>query len=263
MTSSAATIQPLADLLDSRQDLREILAKNLNLAHACLLLRRGESESVTRALELALRQTDSDTNVIAECIQAELLRLAGDNPQAIVRAEALALKERFHPAAALYLRNLFPLVDPSHRLPTMAVEPASEPAIEPEEPASVGDSRDSLAMDVRASASASHTEVPVVWAAVANAAGLALLRLHGSDGLQEVRHGEMAIGAMEEAAFARSQRILGNLGFGDLRHASFEGDRRVVHAWREGERSALAVFENDGSASLLAARCSKVFQEAG
>ena len=111
MTSSAANIQPLADLLDSRQDLREILAKNLNLAHACLLLRRGESESVTRALELALRQTDSDTNVIAECIQAELLRLAGENSQAIARAETLALKERVHPAAALYLRNLFPLVD--------------------------------------------------------------------------------------------------------------------------------------------------------
>ncbi|HNY31195.1 MAG TPA: hypothetical protein PKO15_09945 [Fibrobacteria bacterium] len=261
MTSSAPNIQPLADLLDSRQDLREILAKNLNLAHACLLLRRGESESVSRALELALRQSDSDTNVVAECIQAELLRLAGDNVQAIARAEALALKERFHPAAALYLRNLFPLVDPSHRLPTMAVESASDP--HQDAPASVGDSRDSLAMDVRASTSASHDEVPQAWAAVANAAGLILLRLRSGDGHQEVRSQEVAVGAMEEAAFARSQRILANLGFGDLRHVSFEGDKRVVHAWRDGDRSALAVFDNDGSASLLAARCSKVFQEAG
>lgn len=220
---------------------------------------------MTRALDLALRQTDSDTNVVAECIQAELLRLAGDNPQAIARAEALALKERFHPAAALYLRNLFPLVDPSHRLPTMAVEAD----LAPDAGASVGDSpdsvdsRDSMVMDVRASTSASHAEVPAIWATVANASGLALLRLHGADGLQEVSHGEMAIGAMEEAAFSRSQRILANLGFGDLRHASFEGARRIVHAWRDGERSALAVFENDGSASLLAARCTKVFQEAG
>lgn len=261
MTTSAPNIQALADLLDSRQDLREILAKNLNLAHACLLLRRGESESVTRALELALRQSDSDTNVVAECIQAELLRLAGDHAQAIHRAETLALKERFHPAAALYLRNLFPLVDPSHRLPTMAVE--SSPAPEPEGPASVGDSRDSMVMDVRASGSVGHDQVPPEWAQVANAVGLILLRLQSQDAHQEVRHEDVAVGAMEDAAFARSQRILANLGFGDFRHASFEGTKRVVHAWREGSRSALAVFENDGSASLLAARCSKVFQEAG
>lgn len=259
MTSSPANIQPLADLLDSRQDLREILAKNLNLAHACLLLRRGESESVSRALDLALRQTDADTMVIAECIQSELLRLAGENVQAIARAEALALKERFHPAAALYLRNLFPLVDPSHRLATMAVASTSDEA----PPASVGDSRDSMVMDVRASTSASHSEVPAAWASIANAPGLALLRLHSEQGLQEVRQTELAVGAMEEATFARTQRILANLGFGDLRHASFEGDRRVVHAWKNEERTALAVFENDGSASLLAARCTKVFQEAG
>ena len=76
----------------------EILANDLNLAHACLLLRRGESDAVEKALELALRKTDPDSAVVAECIRVELLRLAGDLPRALARAEALARAQRFHPS---------------------------------------------------------------------------------------------------------------------------------------------------------------------
>ena len=61
--------ETLADLIDSRPDLREILATNFNLAHAILLLRRGELEAVERALELAERQGNSEALIVVKCKQ--------------------------------------------------------------------------------------------------------------------------------------------------------------------------------------------------
>jgi predicted regulator of Ras-like GTPase activity (Roadblock/LC7/MglB family) len=68
------------------------------------------------------------------------------------------------------------------------------------------------------------------------------------------------VGALEDAALARSGQIVSHLGFGELRHAAFDGTVRSVHAWSEGERSALIVMATGGSTSLVAARCTKAFQ---
>jgi hypothetical protein len=263
-------IQPLADLLDSRQDLREILARNLNLAHACLLLRRGESEDVEKALELALRQADPDTSVVAECIRVELLRLAGDLPQALSRSEALARSQRFHPAAALYLRNLFPLIDPVHNHVADSVVQEIPPHADAGDDESVDsldsrEDRDSQAhaMPFEESAPpspAGDQDVPPAWQSVAVDDSVVLLRLRFADGLREKRNGDLAVGALEDLALVRSGQILSRLGFGELRHAAFDGEVRVVHAWSENDRSALIVMSSGGSASLLAARCTKAFQ---
>lgn len=259
-------IQSLADLLDSRQDLREILARNLNLAHACLLLRRGESEDVEKALELALRQLDPDTSVIAECIRVESLRLAGDLPQALARAEALALAQRFHPAAALYLRNLFPLIDPvrHHSTDSVVREAALETPMEEGDSLDSREGRDSQAQEVPVPESPSGAihdqDLPAEWLPVAADPSVVLLRLRTSEGIRERRCGELAAGALEDMAIVRSAQILSRLGFGDLRHAAFDGDIRTVHVWSEGDRSALVVMSTGGTTSLLAARSTKAFQ---
>jgi hypothetical protein len=259
-------IQSLADLLDSRQDLREILARNLNLAHACLLLRRGESDAVEKALELALRQADSDTGVIAECIRVEILRLAGDIPQALTRAEALARAQRFHPAAALYLRNLFPLMDPIHKhlMDAMVQEAGHDTLADENDSLDSREARDSQALealDVQSPPSSLHDQdVPAAWLPVASDPSVVLLRLRSCDGLRDCRNGEVAVGALENVALTRSGQILAYLGFGELRHAAFDGVVRTVHSWNDGDHSALIVMSSGGSTSLLAARCTKAFQ---
>jgi hypothetical protein len=259
-------IQSLADLLDSHQDLREILARNLNLAHACLLLRRGESDAVEKALELALRQADSDAGVVAECIRVELLRLAGDVSQALARAEALARSQRFHPAAALYLRNLFPLIDPVHNHEAEAVVQAvgHDTLAEDADSLDSGAARDSQVADAAAVPSAPSSihdqDVPSAWLPIVADPAVVLLRLRSCEGLRERRNGEVAIGALEDAAVVRSGQILSRLGFGELRHAAFDGALRTVHCWSEGDRSAMIVMSSGGSTSLLAARCTKAFQ---
>ena len=262
-------IQPLADLLDSRQDLREILARNLNLAHACLLLRRGESEDVEKALELALRQADPDTTVVAECIRVELLRLAGDLPQSLSRSEALARSQRFHPAAALYLRNLFPLIDPIHNHVTDSVvhDLANDADIAEDDSVDSLDSREDRDSQVHVvpfeeapASSVGDKDLPAAWSPVAADDSVVLLRIRSAEGVRERRNGEMAVGALEDLVLVRSGQILSRLGFGELRHAAFDGTLRSVHAWNEGDRSALIVMASGGSSSLLAARCTKAFQ---
>jgi hypothetical protein len=257
---STIEVQPLADLLDSRQDLREILANNLNLAHACLLLRRGESDAVEKALDLALRQSDPDSAVVAECIRVELLRLAGEVPQALVRAEALARTQRFHPAAVLYLRNLFPLVDPAHHLTDSVVHEAGPDTLGEHDVPVAGQAGDSQAMEAP-SETVRESDLPVAWSPIAADPGVVLLRLRSPEGVRERRREDVAIGALEDIVFSRSGKVLEGLGLGELRHAAFEGSARSVHAWNNGDRSALIVIAAGGSASLLAARGTKAFQD--
>jgi hypothetical protein len=266
---NAPAIQPLVDLLDSRQDLREILAKNLNLAHACLLLRRGESDSVEKALELALRQPDSDSIVIAECIRVELLRLSGDTAQALARAEKLSRFQRFHPAAVLYLRNLFPLIE------AVAVDESAVRAPELHEPAqqSAQDgppSHAEIPVVEDSQVSPEHPQsaepegaegVPPAWRPIASDPSVVLLRLRVDDDLHEVRHEALPISAIEDMALIRSSQILVRLGFGQLRHCALDGSDRCVHAWSAAQRNALIVMATGDSTSLLAARCTKAFQE--
>lgn len=257
-----ARIEPLADLLDSRPDLREILARNPNLAHACLLLRRGEAEDVEKALELALRQPDADATVIAECIRVELLRLSGDRENALARMEALARSERFHPAPVLCLRNFFPLMDAGHPhvLPVLEVEVAPP---DPDTLAGSEDSdsaSDSQAVDAPA-IEPSTSGLPAVWNPISNDPSVVFLRLRTPDGLEEFRREDLAAGALEDIVLARTGQILSKMGLGELRHAAFDGAQRTVHAWNNGPRSALAVMATGASTSLLAARCTKAFQD--
>jgi hypothetical protein len=108
-TAALRKPQSLAELLDARPDTREMISANLNLAHACLLLKQGESEEVERALKLAQRTVSPGLASISRCIRAEALRIAGHENEAWEMAEELANEDRFDVVASLYLRHLFPL----------------------------------------------------------------------------------------------------------------------------------------------------------
>lgn len=112
MSSSTASAlkhpQSLTELLDGRPDTREMISANLNLAHACLLLKQSESEEVERALELAQRTKSTGLESISRCVRAEVLRITGKAEEAWDMAEALVQEDRFDTVAALYLRFLFP-----------------------------------------------------------------------------------------------------------------------------------------------------------
>lgn len=112
MSSSTASAlrqpQNLTELLDGRPDTREMISANLNLAHACLLLKQGEAEEVERALELAQRTRSTGLESITRCVRAEVLRVTGKTEEAWDMAEALVQDNRFDTVAALYLRFLFP-----------------------------------------------------------------------------------------------------------------------------------------------------------
>jgi hypothetical protein len=264
MTESVATSpQPLADILDSKPELREILARNPNLAHACLLLRRGEAEDVEKALDLAIREADQEAQTIAECIRIELARFSERTSEALERAEVLARSDRFHPAAALCLRNLFPLMPSVHLAQGAHAEPLEIPA----GPDTLGDDGSVDSLQDSQAVHAPEVAAPAVhgfsasWNPIVSDPSVLFLRLRTSEGLSEQKRIELAAGAAEEAALARSHDLLVRLGLGELRHAAFEGGSRTVHAWRDAERSALAVMSTGASTSLLAARCTKCFQE--
>lgn len=112
-TAALRKPQSLAELLDARPDTREMISANLNLAHACLLLKQGESEEVERALKLAQRTVSPGLASISRCIRAEALRIAGHENEAWEMAEELATEDRFDVVASLYLRHLFPLRKPT------------------------------------------------------------------------------------------------------------------------------------------------------
>lgn len=112
-TAALRKPQSLAELLDARPDTREMISANLNLAHACLLLKQGESEEVERALKLAQKTVSPGLASISRCIRAEALRIAGHEDAAWEMAEELANEDRFDVVAALYLRHLFPLRKPA------------------------------------------------------------------------------------------------------------------------------------------------------
>jgi len=143
MSSSTASAlrqpQNLAELLDGRPDTREMISANLNLAHACLLLKQGEPEEVERALALAQHSPSAGLATISRCIRAEVLRVTGRAADAWDMAEELAAENRFDTVAALYLRFLFPYrpAAPSQHepeLPTPAPEPESAPSGWTDEP---------------------------------------------------------------------------------------------------------------------------------
>ena len=96
MTSSTASAlrhpQNLADLLDGRPDTRELISGNLNLAHACLLLKQGEPAEAEHALELAQQSESPGLSTISRCIRAEVLRVNGRLAEAWDLAEELSME---------------------------------------------------------------------------------------------------------------------------------------------------------------------------
>lgn len=140
MSSSTATAlrqpQNLTELLDGRPDTREMISANLNLAHACLLLKQGESEEVERALDLAQRTRSTGLESITRCVRAEVLRVTGKTEEAWDMAEALVHENRFDTVAALYLRFLFPF----RPVPSAPAEPEELPVEAPPTVAAVGES---------------------------------------------------------------------------------------------------------------------------
>lgn len=131
MSSSTASAlkhpQSLTELLDGRPDTREMISANLNLAHACLLLKQSESEEVERALELAQRTKSTGLESISRCVRAEVLRITGKTEEAWDMAETLVQEDRFDTVAALYLRFLFPF-RPAPRVPEEPEHAVEAPA---------------------------------------------------------------------------------------------------------------------------------------
>lgn len=261
----------LASLIDSRQDLRELLATNFNLAHAVLLLRRGEREAVERALDLALAQPGPVVQIMAECIRIELLRTSGNVSEALHRAEVLAHKERFDTLAVLYYRLLFPLMDSAPAAEPVAVAPMAEPApLLPAAPAHGEDSQsvpaeNSVVAEHQAGAEAQEPEddstLPVKWRTIGKDASVEFLRIVDGDAQHEIRRAEIGVGVLDEMVFGLTAGILERLSFGNLKHSSFEGADKVIHSWKRDDLRVCAVIQSGSSASLLAARCTRAFED--
>jgi len=257
--------ESLADLIDSRPDLREILATNFNLAHSVLLLRRGETEAVERALELAIRQGTPDALIVAECIRIEMDRQSGDSAQAIQRAEALARKERFNVMAVLYFRHLFPFMDSERAATPQTNSVVAEATTDELDSMGAADSQSihSVAIEPEhvAAPVATDSDLPAKWQAVGTDPSVLFLRIQDGETTSEVRREEIGVGVLEDLAFGLTNRILDRLSFGAMRHCAFEATARTIHVWQRDGLKASTVVASGPSTSLVAARCTRAFEE--
>lgn len=264
----------LATLIDSRQDLRELLTTNFNLAHAVLLLRRGEQEAVERALDLALAKPGPTTEIVSECIRIEMLRTSGNLPEALHRVETLAQKERFDTLAVLYYRLLFPLMDPAPVAEPVAVAPDADPAaVELAAELAHGDdsqsvpAEHSVVAEHKAEAEAQDAEdpedpsLPPKWRTIGKDPAVEFLRIIDGAEQHEIRRVEIGVGVLDEMVFGLAGGILDRLSFGNLKHSSFEGANKVIHSWKRDDLRVCAVIQSGSSASLLAARCTRAFED--
>lgn len=267
---SATLTSGLAELLDSRADTRDLLSSSPNLAHACLLLGRGELDLARRELALGLKDGDDAAQVIGACIAAELQRLEGDDAGAWKAAVECARHNRFHSVSSLYLRMLFPL---------SASRTASQSFAQPEAPAEV----DAAEQEAQAQQPPEHSpstpaplseeahELTVVpdpppdaepfpagWERVLGEECLTALRLvhaeatamHGADlsGLSPL------LAWLEKDLFPRTR-------MGALHHAAFEASSRILHHWEHSGDSLTVLLESGSQANVLAARLGKAFHE--
>lgn len=256
---SAPLASGLAELLDSRADTRDMLSTSPNLAHACLLLGRGELDLARRELVLGMKEGNDSAQVIGACIEAELLRLSGDPDAAWNAAVACASRNRLHSVAALYLRFLFPLS--RARSASQALEhPAApaQPAPEAIEPAPAATEEAPPEEIPAPPAPAEPSGFPEGWERVLQEGCLTALRLE-SDGSVAIHGADLGgltplLSWLENDLFPRTQ-------MGALRHASFEASSRVLHHWGQAGASMTALLDTGTQATVLAARLGKAFHE--
>lgn len=301
MTPSPTTphrIGTLAELLDGRPDTREMISNNLELAHACLELKQGSSDSIERILEQAKSVPSPELENISTCIRAEVLRLAGRESDAWDMAEELVAKDRFNLVASLYLRFLFPTraaaTDTAHiPPPPRPVEPVesknlvgSAPATtsaKASEEASVVESslvglHDSPSQtfhdpESQVSLTADHdpsnlevpeiqSEFPPEFTKISQEESIRLLRLRSPDGsVSEIDRSATTIGDLDDALLDPASRILQSLAFGRILHAGFEGSEGAAHVWSRSGRTLYLVVGKSASAPALAARCSRAMED--
>lgn len=294
---SPLRIGTLAELLDGRPDTREMISNNLELAHACLELKQGSSDSIERILEQAKSVPSPELENISTCIRAEVLRLAGRESEAWDMAEELVAKDRFNLVASLYLRFLFPTRAASTSSteippPPLQAEPAiptnpvviAPPVLEKaSEEASVVESslvglHDTPSQtfhdpDSQVSLTADHdpsnlelpeiqSEFPPEFSKISQEESIRLLRLRSPDGsMSEIDHSATTIGDLDEALLDPAARILQSLAFGRILHAGFEGTDGAAHVWCRSGRTLYLVVGNSASAPALAARCSRAMED--
>lgn len=285
----------LAELLDARPDTRETISANLELAHACLELKRGDAAAAERLLEQERAALPPELETVATCIRAESLRLSGKLHDAWDLAEELVARDRFDTVAALYLRFLFPLrgmgassvaaattahasaapPEPSVQTPDPA--PAEPPRVDSPESVAVAhsfhepDSEISLSLENEDAAAdpadATPTQsgtFPASLAKVGDDSSVRLLRLRAPDGSEsEIVRGTPPAGDLDTWVVERPSTILSSLGFGRLVHASFEGACGATHVWARSGRLLHLVVDDPSSAPALAARCSRSMEDLG
>lgn len=272
---SATLTSGLAELLDSRADTRDLLSSSPNLAHACLLLGRGELDLARRELALGLKDGDEAARIIGACISAELLRMEGDEAGAWKAAVECARNNRFNSVSALYLRLLFPLstsrtASQSFPQSEEPARPAAEPeaAIAPPEPSAAEEP--APAQEPASFSEAAHEQtvvpdpvqdsgsLPEGWEKVVQEGCLTALRLVQADSV--AIHGADLAGLtpllswLEKDLFPRTR-------MGTLHHAAFEASARVLHHWGQGHDSLTILLESGSQANVLAARLGKAFHE--
>jgi hypothetical protein len=239
----------LAELLDSRSDTRDMLSACPNLAHACLLLERGEFELARRELLLGLKEDALDAQVIGRCIEAELLRAEGKPTEAWQRALECAQENRFHSAAVLYLRLLFSLAGPSPVSEDAAREDDdSQAPVSAPEPVSVLEPQ----LD-----DSSEGCFPGTWKPILEESGTVGLRLGTPQG--NAVHG-CDLAPLVPLLDWLATDLFPRAGMGDLQHAAFEGAQRALHHWYQ-HPALTALLEAGQRSPVLAARLSKAHRE--
>ena len=249
---SVPLVSGLAELLDSRADTRDMLSASPNLAHACLLLARGEIDLARREMLMGLRESSEDTAIIGRCIEAELVRLSGDPEKAWALALECAREFRFHSVAALYLRFLFSVsrtIDTMPASPTQSIEP-QQPVLEAADIPSVPDPESAPGVPSEA--------FPEGWSRVLDDGGISGLRL--VSGNHRSSHGADLQG-LEPLLEWLDRDLFSHAMMGRLQHAVFEGDQRVLHHWSRGEHSLTGLLDVGHQVAVLAARLGRAFQD--
>lgn len=257
----------LAELLDSRADTRDMLSSSPNLAHACLLLGRGEFDLARRELAMGLKDGHEGSKVIGQCISAELLRMDGDVDAAWEAAVACATSNRFHSIAVLYLKMLFPYAKPREVAlsePMAIAVPDPEPTPEPalESPGSEASEPQSMSPspDQESVVEPTPDTFPDGWERVLQEPCLTALRLGRQENI--ANHGANLSGLMPLLGWLEND-LFPRTMMGKLHHAAFDGSARMLHHWGRDGANLTALIDASPQAAVLAARLGKAFHDLG